>query len=117
MFSCSSVLSWSSRNSDENGWIEYSANVNITTAIAAGRRTTTKTHEQINAGKGPQKGCNFEKLSNKKAYSPPLLGTTVPNSAKHKAPKMKVRNSLKIGNKDLFEPTHQWDNTTGCPYN
>lgn len=93
MFSWSSSLSSLRPINEENGCSEYSAKVKITTAMAAGRNTITYRNEQINAGNGPQKRCNLEKLSNKKAYSPPLLGITVPNSAKHKAPKL-IRSSV-----------------------
>lgn len=44
-------------------------------ATSAGLKTITYTHEQINAGNGPQNLCNFANDSNKYAYSAPDFGT------------------------------------------
>lgn len=71
-----SVDMYSRPVSSLNGCVAYSENVMMITATSAGRNTITYIHDEMNAGSGPQKRCNFPNVSSKYAYSPPERGTT-----------------------------------------
>lgn len=56
----------------------------------------TKTYDSRKAGRGPQNLFCLANASKRYAYSAPLRGTTVPNSAKHSAPVNIKTNLVKV---------------------